>query len=79
MRGGRRAAGGGTKWIIPGFEYLRFPCASFSFPDAIGYVREHGYTVAGAVQDYADPRTGENYIDVPIRRLAENENSGDCP
>ena len=69
---------GWTKWVIPGFEYLRFDCAAFSFPDAIGSVREHGYAVAGAVQDYTDPRTGENYIYVPIRRLAENEDPGDC-
>ncbi len=62
---------GWTKWVIPGFEYLRFPCASFSFSEAVAYVRENGCSIAGAVQDYTDPPTGENYICVPIRRLAE--------
>ena len=59
---------GWTKWVVPSFEYLRFDCEAFTFPEAIAYVNENGLSVAGAVHDFTDPRTGKGYLFVPIRR-----------
>ena len=60
---------GWTKWVVPSFEYLRFACEEFTFSQAIDYVKENGFSVAGAVQDFTDPRTGKGYIYVPIKRM----------
>lgn len=59
---------GWTKWVVPCFEYLCFDCEEFAFSLAIDYVKENGFSVAGAVHDHIDPRTGKGYIYVPIRR-----------
>ena len=61
---------GWTRWDIPGFEYLRAECTSPTlFSDMLGYLREQGLELAGAVQDFTDPKTGKNYMLFPIRRL----------
>ena len=60
---------GWTKWVVPSFEYLRFPCEEFTFSRAIDYVKENGFSVAGAVHDFTDPRSGKVYIFVPIKRV----------
>ena len=63
---------GWTKWVVPSFEYLRFACEEFTFSRAIDYVKENGFSVAGAVHDFTDPRTGKGYIYVPIKRLVNS-------
>lgn len=61
---------GWVKWNIPGFEYLRAECGSPTlFADMLAYLREQGLALAGAVQDFTDPKTGTNYMLFPIRRL----------
>lgn len=61
---------GWTKWIIPGYEYLR---AEFDhdtvFPEMIAYLQENKIPLAGAVHDFTCPKTGKSYIYFPIRRL----------
>ena len=63
------APSGWTKWVIPAFEYLCFDCEAFDFGQAIDYVRENGFSLAGAVHDFTDPRTGKTYIYVPVKKL----------
>ena len=62
---------GWTKWVVPAFEYLCFDCEEFAFGQAIDYVRDHGFSLAGAVHDFTDPRTGKGYIYIPIKKLDE--------
>lgn len=61
---------GWTKWIIPGYEYLRVECDHDGvFPEMIAYLQENHLTLAGAVHDFTDPKTGKNYMYFPIRKL----------
>lgn len=61
---------GWVKWTIPGFAYLRAECTSPTlFPDMLAYLADQGLELAGAVQDFTDPKTGRNYMYFPIRRL----------
>ena len=63
------APNGWTKWVVPSFEYLCFNCEEFEFGQAIDYVRDHGFSLAGAVHDFTDPHTGKGYIYIPIQKL----------
>ncbi len=64
------APAGWTKWIIPGFEYVRVLCEDGNtFADGLRYLQENGLSLAGAVHDFTDPKTGENYMYFPIRKL----------
>ena len=58
-----------TKWIVPAYEYLCFNCAEYTFPQAIDYLRDKGFSLAGAVHDFTNPLTGQGYIYVPIKKL----------
>ena len=61
---------GWVKWTIPGFEYLRAECTSETvFADMLQHLKEQGMELAGAVQDYTDPKTGRNYMLFPTKRL----------
>lgn len=61
---------GWVKWTLPGFEYLRAACTSPTlFADMLAYLQEHELALAGAVQDFTDPKTGQNYMFFPVRRL----------
>ena len=65
-----KAPEGWTKWIVPGFEYLRVKCDHDTvFPEMIAYLEKHNITLAGAVYDFTCPQTGTNYMYFPIRRL----------
>ena len=62
---------GWTKWVIPGFEYLRVECDHDTvFPEMIAYLRAHNMTLAGAVHDFTCPRSGINYMYFPIRKYS---------
>ena len=63
------APNGWTKWVVPSFEYLCFNCEEFEFGQAIDYVRDHGFSLAGAVHDFTDPHTRKGYIYIPIQKL----------
>lgn len=61
---------GWTKWVIPGFEYVRVENAAPDvFPRTLEALDEEGLTLAGAVHDFTDPATGKNYMLFPIRKL----------
>lgn len=61
---------GWTKWVIPGFEYLRAECENQDiFPQVIDYMGKNGIPLAGAVHDFTCPATGKNYMYFPIGRL----------
>ena len=60
---------GWVKWVIPGFEYLRFAQDAWQFDQAVAYVLENGLSIAGAAHDFTDPKTGKGYICIPIRKL----------
>lgn len=61
---------GWTKWVVPGYEYIRVKCDGGDvFSQALRYLEEQGLSLAGAVHDFTDPWTGENYMYFPIRRL----------
>ncbi|MBE5782853.1 MAG: AraC family transcriptional regulator [Clostridiales bacterium] len=61
---------GWTKWIVPGYEYIRAACDGPTiFADALAYLQENQLSLAGAVHDFTDPGTGKNYMYFPVRRL----------
>ena len=61
---------GWTKWIIPGFAYLRVACDEEDiFPKTIPYLKEHNIPLAGAVHDFTCPQTGKQYMCFPVRKL----------
>ena len=61
---------GWTKWVIPSYEYLRVENDDSSiFTDTLNYMKANGYSLAGAVHDFSDPKTGKNYMYFPIRKL----------
>ena len=61
---------GWTKWIIPGYEYLRVECDwDGIFPDMIAYLQANNIPLVGAVHDFTCPVTGKNYMYFPIRPL----------
>lgn len=60
---------GWEKWNVPGFTALRVKVESpDTFPEMIGWMKDNGVTLAGAVQDFTDPATGGNYMLFPIAR-----------
>lgn len=61
---------GWVKWIVPGYEYLTARCDEpDTFGQVVAYMKEQGLPLAGAAHDFTDPRTGESYVYLPIRRL----------
>ncbi|MBE6759201.1 MAG: GyrI-like domain-containing protein [Ruminococcaceae bacterium] len=65
---------GWTKWSIPGFEYLRVKCdGSDVFSAMLAHLEENGLSLAGAVQDFTCPKTGESFMLFPVGRLIPNK------
>ncbi len=61
---------GWTKWVIPGYEYIRIKFDDKdTFAKGIEYLKENNLTLVGAVFDYNDPQTGQGYMFFPIRKL----------
>ena len=62
---------GWTKWVLPASEYLVVKQEGLgTFADMIQYMKDHDFTLAGAVYDYNCPReNGQGYMYFPIRRL----------
>lgn len=68
---GAEAPAGWVKWVIPGYEYLRAACDEDDiFPKMLAFLQERNLPLAGAVQDFTDPRTGQSFMLFPIRRLS---------
>ena len=67
---GAEAPEGWTKWVVPGFAYLRAECEDGdTFPQVLRYMRENGIPLVGAVHDFTDPQTGKNYMLFLVRKL----------
>lgn len=61
---------GWVKWVIPAYEYLYTERINDrTFRQVMAYLFQNQITLAGAVHDYTDPKSGKNYIFVPIRKL----------
>ena len=61
---------GWTKWVVPGFEYLRLENGGpETFARMISYMKEAGIPLVGAVQELTDPASGKEYLLFPVRRL----------
>lgn len=60
---------GWTKWCIPGFVYLKAENEENLFHNMLAYLNENGLTLAGAVHDFTDVKTGKSYMLFPIERL----------
>jgi len=59
-----------SRWEVPGFEYLRvINEGEHTFTEMIRFLSEQQITLAGAVQDFICPSTGNQYMLFPIRRL----------
>ena len=65
---GAEAPDGWTKWVIPGFEYLRAEVESeHTFSEVLDYMNANNIPLAGAVHDFTRPSTGKNYMLFPIK------------
>lgn len=61
---------GWVKWEIPGFKYVRVKCGDAdTFANALAYLAQSGLALAGAVHDFTDPASGENFMLFPIEKL----------
>ena len=63
---------GWTRWEIPGFEYIRVKAdGSEIFRRTLESLATQGLALAGAVQDFTDPATGQAYMCFPVGKLTE--------
>ena len=61
---------GWTKWVVPGYEYLAIENRrADTFSRMVDYFRENGVKLVGAVQEFTDPKTQQEYLYFPIRAL----------
>ena len=61
---------GWVKWVIPAYEFLVVEHENDrTFTEMLEYMRENELSLAGAVHDFTDPKTGKNYMYFPIRKL----------
>ena len=61
---------GWVKWVIPAYESLVVEHENYqTFAEMIKYMRGNNLSLAGAVNDFTDPKTGKNYMYFPIRKL----------
>ena len=60
---------GWTKWTVPGFVYLKAENEENLFPNMLSYLKENGFSLAGAVHDFTDVKTGKSYMLFPIEKL----------
>ena len=61
---------GWTKWVIPAYEFLVVEHENDqTFAEMLEYMRTNSFSLAGAVHDFTDPKTGKNYMYFPIRKL----------
>lgn len=61
---------GWTKWTVPGYEYICMENTEDNiFAKALAFLREQGFSLAGAVHDFTCPQTGKGYLFFPVRKL----------
>ncbi len=63
------APAGWVKWVSPAYKYLVTKAGPQAFSQILAYLEQQGLKLAGAVYDFTDPETGENYQYFPIQRL----------
>ena len=63
------APAGWVKWTIPGFVYLKAENEENLFIQMLSYLNENHISLAGAVHDFTDVKTGKNYMYFPIEKL----------
>ena len=65
------APDGWTKWVIPGYEYIRAECENGdTFAEVLEYMINHHMDLAGAVHDFTCPVSGKNFMFFPIKTLS---------
>ena len=65
---------GWKKWIVPGFTYWKVKEEGpDTFSRTIAWLEERHQMLAGAVQDFTDPATRENYMLFPVERNDSKE------
>lgn len=63
-----KAPEGWTKWTIPAYEYIYVKNENSStFIEVLKYLKENEISLAGAVQEFNCPETGQGYLFFPIR------------
>lgn len=60
---------GWTKWTSPAYEYRVAEAGPEAFQKALETLEREGLSLAGAVYDFTDPKTGAGYQYFPVRRL----------
>ena len=61
---------GWTRWVVPAYEYLYAERENDNtFRQMMAYLFQNQLFLAGAAQDYTDPKTRKDYIFIPIRKL----------
>lgn len=63
-----------TKWVIPSFEYIKAKVESTeTFKELIGYLIANKINLVGSVQNFTNPKTNENFLMFPIRKVEEEK------
>ena len=60
---------GWVKWTAPASEYVVAAAGPEAFQETLKELEKQGLSLAGAVYDHTDPKTGEGYQYFPIKRL----------
>ena len=61
---------GWVKWVIPAYDFLVVEHENDqTFTEMMKYMSGNNLSLAGAVNDFTDPKTGKNYMYFPIRKL----------
>ena len=61
---------GWVKWVIPAYDFLVVEHENDqTFAEMLKYMNGNNLALAGAVNDFTDPKTGKNYMYFPIRKL----------
>ncbi len=71
--GSAKAPEGWVKWDAPAREYIIAPAGPEAFSQALEHIKEQGWSLAGAVYDYTDPKSGEQLQYFPIDKTHRNE------
>ena len=61
-----------TKWVIPGFRYLRTAVGKdygITFSEGLSFLSQNHCDLVGAVQELTDPKNSISYLCFPIERL----------
>lgn len=67
-----QAPRGWTKWTVPAFEYICCKVGADyrqAFSGGLAHLKENGFELAGAVQDYTCPQEQQAYLFFPVKRL----------